>query len=122
MLEFWASSVSPLTLFLCSVLDGISYRYVLVSSMLSVVVMGKSGKVWLEIKRSWMERGLRLSSIESGSVDDALARSGVYVIMSLVSSLQPVSRGWAANDTFTKVRCFIDLEIHNCIYTGHRPR
>lgn len=53
-----------------------------------------------------MERGLRLSSIESGSVDDALARGGVYVIMFLVSSLQPVSGGRAANDTFTKVRCF----------------
>lgn len=88
MLEFWASSVSPLTLCLCPVLDGIAYRYVLVSSMLSVVVMVKRGKVWLKIKRSWMERGLRLSSIESGSVDDALARSDVYVITSLVSSLQ----------------------------------
>lgn len=54
-----------------------------------------------------MERGLGITSIESGSVDDALARSGVYVIMFLVSSsLKPVSRGRAANDTFTKVRCF----------------
>lgn len=88
MLEFWASSVSPLTLCLCSVLDGVSYRYFLVSSMLGVAIMVERGKVWLEIKRSWMERGLGLSSIESGSVDDALARSDVYVITSLVSSLQ----------------------------------
>lgn len=31
-----------------------------------------------------MERGLGITSIESGSVDDALARSGVYVIRFLV--------------------------------------
>lgn len=50
MLEFWASSASPLTSFLCSVLDGIAYRYVLVSSMLIVVVMAKTGESMAGIK------------------------------------------------------------------------